>query len=449
MHYQQTKMFKNISWYCGVYWIIVIRLTVSRINIRIKTFHSASDKMAALDARYILPGYNDSNATPHDIIILNDVIGYRIIQRLLLAVYVVVALLGIVGNGIVMHHLIEFRRRTKYRRRSTATHMLVFNLTLCDLFNSLVCQPLRMADILQLEGGYIHISATYCRCTVFLGALFTITGFHILTAISLERYFLVCWPMKVKSIMTTRRMICVTAFIWILSLVCGALWSFPFVDRQHVFVNGHHMAFCFWRMQTTKPLSWVTYYHVIVVLYFFLPVSMMIFCYTRVFRTLYKNPIVSPNEDYKNSIARNNDNRQAKSRRALAKVMLLIAIVFTVLHTPFFMILLLFTNGIRPSSHYVFMIIIAKFLFLVNSTLNPFLYCVYSRVCFGGKMLHALTSVEERMSKTLSSGSKRLFKGVSATSLRGSRLEMNSKGDVQCVATESDHESHSLKSHER
>ena len=434
MYYRQTEMLpKKIRWYCGVYWIIVIRLTVSKINIWIRTFHSTSDKMAAHDARYILPGYNDSNVTPHDIIILNDVIGYRIIQRLLLAVYVVVALLGIVGNGTVMHHLI------KYRKRNTSTRMLVFNLTLCDLFNSLVCQPLRMADILQLEGGYIHISATYCRCTVFLGALFTITGFHILTAISLERYFIVCWPFKAKSIMTTRRMICVTAFIWILSLVCGALWSFPFVDRQHVFVNGHHMAFCFWRVKTTKPLSWVTYYHVIVVLYFFLPVSIMIFSYTRVFTTLYKN----------NAVRRNKDDRQSKSRRALAKVMLLIAIVFTVLHTPFFMILLLSTNGIRPSSHYIFMIIIAKFLFLVNSTLNPFLYCVYSRVCFGGKMLQALTSVEERMSKTLSSGSKRLFKGVSATSLRGSRLEINSKGEVQCVVTESDHESHSLKSHER
>ena len=82
--------------------------------------------------------------------------------------------------------------------------------------------------------------------------------------------------------------------------------------------------------------------------------------------------------------------RVQNARKRLAKMMLVIALLFTALHAPFFITFLLVALGLGVPENAFFVLVFIESLPLYNAAINPFIYSAHSRTFFKKRMVSFL-----------------------------------------------------------
>ena len=331
----------------------------------------------------------------------SDIIQLTWVRGLLAATYSLVCVVGAFGNVLVLYYLHRFRHRS----RLNSTRYLLMNLAVCDLITLSVYQPLRIMGVLVpfVTNMQLTVNLVYCQLSSFIGYTSGTAEFHTLVAIGVERFLVICFPIRSKSKLGMRTTLISIAFIWILALSSMIPVPIKYCIVGRTFLSdGKPLDICMLTVVRNNPnvsQSWKWYYTSIFVLYYMLPLFVVTYCYGAIFNTLNTSIKELPMEDKHLCKA-------FHERKSLAKRLLFIAILFILLHTPYFMTFLCMTFDVPVPKYYVITVILCEKLMAINSMLNPFIYCADSRSFFRRYVFVCLhKSAEQTIPTTLGSSS--------------------------------------------
>ena len=301
------------------------------------------------------------NATKWLVNVGSDLIELPTVRNCLIFLHVLGIILGAIGNGLLIYSMLRHRKRM----RSNVTAYLVLNLVVCQMVCITVYQPMRLADILLPSTSVSESGQNlYCQISGFFATFFGCVAFHTIVAISQERLVLICWPLWAKRVLTVRNTRLLLASIWLVALAATFPLPFFFTFQMNLGLQHTDVTFCIVDVFTRKN-GGRAYFSSLFCLYYAMPVLILTVTYCKIFTTLYSAPRTAAEEG---------TTRVLRSRRSLAKRMLLIAVIFTLCQGPYYVTFLLICTGIHVRSNPVFVLVIVEFLPVVGYVLNPLVY---------------------------------------------------------------------------
>uniref|UniRef100_A0A8C5LZR0 G-protein coupled receptors family 1 profile domain-containing protein n=1 Tax=Leptobrachium leishanense TaxID=445787 RepID=A0A8C5LZR0_9ANUR len=124
----------------------------------------------------------------------------------LTVISLIVMITGIIGNTITI--LIVGR----YKEMKTTTNLYLSSMAVSDMV-ILLCFPFDLYRIWKSRpwvlGGFL------CQFINFISESCTYSTILHITALSIERYLAICFPLKAKVFVTKRRVKMVIAFLWV------------------------------------------------------------------------------------------------------------------------------------------------------------------------------------------------------------------------------------------
>ncbi|CAH0717460.1 unnamed protein product, partial [Brenthis ino] len=133
--------------------------------------------------------------------------------RFILPPYFLIFLLSIFGNCLVIATL------ASNRRMRTVTNVYLLNLAISDFLLGVFCLPFTLLGQMYRR---FFFGATLCKLIPFVQAVSVSVDVWTLVAISLERYFAICRPLKSRKWQTQCHAYKMIATVWILSLVLNS-----------------------------------------------------------------------------------------------------------------------------------------------------------------------------------------------------------------------------------
>ncbi|ROT75891.1 putative cholecystokinin receptor-like [Penaeus vannamei] len=127
--------------------------------------------------------------------------------------YVVIFLLGVVGNSLVIVTLLQ------NRKMRTITNVFLLNLAISDLLLGVFCMPVTLVGSLLRD---FIFGAVMCRLIPYFQAVSISVSVWTLVAISLERYYAICQPLRSRGWQTLSHAYKIISIVWLLSLVAMA-----------------------------------------------------------------------------------------------------------------------------------------------------------------------------------------------------------------------------------
>lgn len=136
------------------------------------------------------------------------------------AVYVIIMIPTIIGNGLIIICIIKFKRLR------TNMHVLIGNLAVSDLIVGAVLIPFDMfADVYSLKDNKYVCLSVFALFVVSLG-----TSSFNLMLISIERFIAIVYPLRTKALLTQQRMVLMIIAGWGITLVSATV---PFYDNNY------------------------------------------------------------------------------------------------------------------------------------------------------------------------------------------------------------------------
>uniref|UniRef100_A0A8C4QE88 Opsin 4a (melanopsin) n=1 Tax=Eptatretus burgeri TaxID=7764 RepID=A0A8C4QE88_EPTBU len=234
------------------------------------------------------------------------------------AVVLIIGIIGCIGNAVVMF---AFCRSKPLR---TPTNMLIVNLAFSDFMMSITQAPAFF--VASLHKRWIF-GEKGCELYGFCGAVFGISSMITLTAISIDRYYVITHPLaSIARGLTKRNAVVAMLFVWMFSIG----WSLPPIFGWSSYAPEGLMTSCTWDYITFTPTV-RTYTMLLFCFVFFIPLLIIIVCYVCIFiaikRTSRKSETL--NELIGPQIFR------LKGEWRLAKIALIIILLFIVSWSPY------------------------------------------------------------------------------------------------------------------
>jgi neuropeptide Y receptor len=188
------------------------------------------------------------------------------VQATFSVLYTLIIVLAVGGNGIVCYII------TSSRHMRTITNFFLLNLAISDIIMAVLCIPFSFISNIVLAhwpfGTAMCPIMTYAQTvSVFLSSL-------TLVAISLDRLIAVTRPLRQR--MTMKQLVVTVILIWVVAL--GISLPVAIVSRLEPFEHDPSLYWCkeAWPDEEQR----LRYSIAILVLQYFLPLSVLIFTYT-------------------------------------------------------------------------------------------------------------------------------------------------------------------------
>uniref|UniRef100_A0A3Q2CTW6 Opiate receptor-like 1 n=1 Tax=Cyprinodon variegatus TaxID=28743 RepID=A0A3Q2CTW6_CYPVA len=241
----------------------------------------------------------------------------------IVVVYMIVCVIGLVGNFLVMYVII------RYTKMKTATNIYIFNLALADsLF--LATLPFQGTDVFL---GFWPFGNALCKTVVSIDYYNMFTSTFTLTVMSMDRYVAVCHPVKALDMRTPHKAKVKPSVECIVDIP---------EPKEH----------------------WDPVFGTCVFLFSFLiPVAIISICYSLMVKRLRNVRILSGSKE------------KDRNLRRITRMVLVVVAAFVVCWTPIQIMVLAQSLGFNLSSLYA-LVMMHFFIALgyVNSSLNPVLY---------------------------------------------------------------------------
>lgn len=243
-------------------------------------------------------------------------------------VILMVGITGVIGNALVIY---VFCRSRLLR---TPGNMLVVNLAVSDFFMSLTQSPVFFAA--SLRGRWVF-GELACELYAFCGGLFGICSMVTLTAIAVDRCLAITRPLALLGQVDQGRAGTVLALMWLYALG----WSLPPFFGWSAYVPEGLQTSCSWDyMSFTTSVR--TYTILLFMFVFFIPLSIIAACYLAIFRAIRKTRREVRQHD---SSETHKVLEYVKAEWKMAKVALLVILLFVISWSPYSVVALTATAG--------------------------------------------------------------------------------------------------------
>ncbi|XP_053737954.1 C-C chemokine receptor type 6a [Synchiropus splendidus] len=272
-------------------------------------------------------------------------------QSVVAAVHGLICLLGLVGNGLVV------ATYALYRESKTMTDIFLLNVALADLLFVATLPLLVHSELSSWTAGQLTCKLVRGGYSVGL-----FSGTLLLACVSADRYVAIVLLRRSALLRSGRRSCVVCAGVWALSLLLSVP-TFLYYHRyvpSHADSGAHYICEFLFPDENVARRAKVAVPSVQLVAGFFLPLLLMLFCYSAVVLTLQRT-------------------RSSQRHRALWLV-LAVVVVFVVCHLPYNLLLLYDTVSLPLTleCHTLELLQIARTLTqtlaYLHCCLNPFLY---------------------------------------------------------------------------
>ncbi|XP_020290574.1 growth hormone secretagogue receptor type 1 isoform X2 [Pseudomyrmex gracilis] len=277
-----------------------------------------------------------------------------------MVVCITVMVLGIIGNLMVPLVVL----RSKDMRNST--NIFLVNLSIADLAVLLICTPTVLIEV--KSGPEIWpLGEHMCRAVPFVELTVAHASVLTILAISFERYYAICEPLRAGYVCTKARATFLCFVAWVTAAVCTSpilLMVTYEIERK---ADGTFTPIC----STPASTTWMTCFLVTTIVGFFvLPLFILIFLYTVIAKHLMANPTIS----------RGPANNLLKYRKQVVMMLGTVVLCFFLCLLPFRAFTLwiiivppkmVVSLGIES---YYSLLYFCRVMIYVNSAINPIVY---------------------------------------------------------------------------
>lgn len=189
------------------------------------------------------------------------------LQTMFIVMYSFIIVIAVGGNGIVCYLVYA------YKRMRTVPNYFIVNLALSDIIMAIFCIPFTFVANLMLN--YWPFGELMCPVVCYLQIVSVFLSAYTLMAMSVDRYIVIVHPFRKR--ITTEYTLFIIIIIWILSL------SIPiptlFNARIEYYSNTSGQCLETWEGNEEGRYA---YSVGIMVLHYFAPMLVMMFCYTTI-----------------------------------------------------------------------------------------------------------------------------------------------------------------------
>ncbi|XP_041463721.1 growth hormone secretagogue receptor type 1-like [Lytechinus variegatus] len=269
----------------------------------------------------------------------------------------ITAVIGIIGNGLVM--LVLFQRRAK--RRSTDT--LVGGLATADFLTSIFILPVPKAATVPVN----WLGELYCMIqeTKITKDICVTASIYLLVAISFERYIAIGHPIYFNRFLTRGRVAASIVIIWFFAILTSVPRIFTITVRS--VDNRGTLGVCFYKpVGRTNQITLSLY---LFCLRIFIPTVTMLVTQSLIAKHLYRQG--------RRFRGKKDTSFHDVARRRVVKLMLIVIITYIICWGPSQVTVFLFLFGILPPSFrqspaWIIIFMLSFF----NSCANPIIYAI-------------------------------------------------------------------------
>ncbi|KAL3968119.1 gamma-aminobutyric acid receptor subunit alpha [Sarotherodon galilaeus] len=274
-------------------------------------------------------------------------------SALVCAGFAVIFLLGTVGNSLVLAVL--FRSG---QMNTKTTNLFILNLAIADLCFIVFCVPFQ-ATIYTLDEWVF--GPAVCKVVHFIIFLTMYASIFTLTAVSLDRYLAICYPLRSREMRTPKNALTSIGLLWALALV----FSGPYLSYfSQMDLAGTVVCIPTWESKPRIIMDMCTF-----VFGYLVPVLVLGLTYARTIRYLWTS--VGPLKDMSES-------RRAKWK--VSKMIIIVAALFCLCWLPHHLVILCMWLGRFPLNYTTYVLrILSHFVAYANSCLNPIVYALVSK----------------------------------------------------------------------
>ncbi|KAM8833160.1 growth hormone secretagogue receptor a [Synchiropus picturatus] len=296
---------------------------------------------------------------------------------LLTTITVACSVLFVVGvTGNVMTILVV----SKYRDMRTTTNLYLCSMAVSDLF-IFVCMPLDLYRMWRYRPW--PFGDALCKLFQFVSESCTYSTILSITALSVERYVAICFPLRAKALVTKRRVRGLILLLWTVSVLsAGPVFVMVGVERDSMSnfsLQWNESAFSLEEGDTRECK--MTHYAVesglmeamvwLSSVFFFMPVFCLTVLYSLIGRRLWQRHV----ETHISSCAAHRD----KSNRQTVKMLVVVVLAFVLCWLPFHMGRYLQFRSLDAPSPLLSILseycsFVSVVLFYLSAAINPILY---------------------------------------------------------------------------
>uniref|UniRef100_A0A3Q1IIM4 G-protein coupled receptors family 1 profile domain-containing protein n=1 Tax=Anabas testudineus TaxID=64144 RepID=A0A3Q1IIM4_ANATE len=236
-------------------------------------------------------------------------------------VIMAVGITGMLGNFLVIY---AFCRSRSLR---TPSNIFIINLAVTDFLMCLTQTPVFF--ITSMHKRWIFGNKG-CELYAFCGALFGICSMMTLMVIAVDRYMVITRPLASLGVMSSRKALNIVAVAWVYSMG----WSLPPFFGWSAYVPEGLMTSCSWDYMTFTP-SVRSYTMLLFTFVFFIPLAIIIFCYCRIFRAIRHTTQAIRKISCDGSRDSAKRFHKMKSEWKMAKIALIVILLFVVSWAPY------------------------------------------------------------------------------------------------------------------
>ncbi|CAL8074297.1 unnamed protein product [Orchesella dallaii] len=239
-------------------------------------------------------------------------LGFKIAIAILYNSVFVTALLG---NALVCYVIFASPRMR------TVTNYLIANLAVGDLLMAVLCVPFSYIPVLLQYWPFGHF---LCYLLPPAQAVSVLVSSYTLVALAADRYIAILYPLRPRF---RRSQACwVIAVVWLVAVITASPIA---IFTEHFPDNATGKYYCDetgWKSMGVEEFK-LPYGLTLMILQYFFPLTVLIFTYSRIAVAVWGKKSLGEAEDSR-------DQRLAKTKRKMIKMMLTVVLVYTVSWLP-------------------------------------------------------------------------------------------------------------------
>ncbi|XP_029169310.1 growth hormone secretagogue receptor type 1-like isoform X1 [Nylanderia fulva] len=277
---------------------------------------------------------------------------------------IIVMVLGIMGNLMVPLVVL----RGKDMRNST--NIFLVNLSFADLCVLVICTPTVLIEV--NSGPQIWpLGKHMCKAVPFVELTVAHASVLTILAISFERYYAICEPLRAGYVCTKARATFLCVLAWVAAALCTSPILLMVTYEMEENVDGTYIPTCTTPASTTWMMGFIL---TTIVVFFLIPLLILIVLYTVIARHLMANPTIS----------RGPANNLLKYRKQVVLMLGTVVLCFFLCLLPFRALTLwiiiappktVVSLGIEG---YYSLLYFCRVMLYLNSVINPILYNLMS-----------------------------------------------------------------------
>ncbi|MBN3308004.1 GHSR protein, partial [Amia calva] len=274
-------------------------------------------------------------------------------------------IVGVAGNFMTIVIV------SKFKDMRTTTNFYLCSMAFSDLLIFL-CMPLDLYRIWRYRPW--NFGDLLCKLFQFISESCTYSTILNITALSVERYFAICFPLKAKVVVTKGRVKGIILVLWIVAfLSAGPIFVLVGVEHE----NGTNA----WETNECKATDYAIRSGLLTIMvwvssiFFFLPVFCLTVLYSLIGRKLWKRK--------RGTIGPNMSSRD-KNNKQTVKMLAVVVFAFVLCWLPFHVGRYLFSKSSEAGHPLMSLIsqycnLVSFVLFYLSAAINPILYNIMSK----------------------------------------------------------------------